>query len=110
MLQAALCYDQLNAGSLASMEIIGRQLQLVEEKQYERSLKPDSVPNGAAADAHLYMGSGVNRGRVCVAPVLSDWIAEELRKEASVLKERRKAREERASLKKGKANNNKGES
>ena len=34
-------------------------------------------------------------GGDCICPVLQEWIAEKLRKESGVLKERRKAREER---------------
>jgi hypothetical protein len=43
-------------------------------------------------------GTGKVRGNLCVCPALQDWISEELRKESAVLKERRKAREERSLL------------
>ena len=44
------------------------------------------------------MGVGGSRGLTVVCPDLRGWIAEELRKESSVLKERRKAREEREAV------------
>ena len=51
-----------------------------------------------AFDAHLYLGASSARGGFCTCPDSQEWIAEELRKESSVAKERRKAREERALL------------
>jgi hypothetical protein len=66
---------------------------LVEERWRDR------VQSGASAeaqlDAHLYAGMPT-RGGLCICPDLSKWISEELQREASVMKEKRKAREERA--------------
>ena len=86
---------------LPMIEILTWQLQLVEERQRERALgnKKNQQQQGAAADSHLYLGGGEFRGNACVAPALSEWISEELRKESSVLKENRQAREERRLLK-----------
>ena len=47
-------------------------------------------------ETHLFLGTAETRGNVCVAPLLQNWIGEELAKEAAAAKERRKAREERA--------------
>ena len=41
------------------------------------------------------MGQQRGRGSALVAPELKEWVAERLQKEAAVLKERRKAREEK---------------
>jgi hypothetical protein len=38
----------------------------------------------------------MTRGSLCICPELSAWIAGELSKESAVMKEKRKAREERA--------------
>ena len=46
-------------------------------------------------EAHLYAGSS-SRAGLCISPELSEWVADEMRKESAVMKERRKAREERA--------------
>ena len=99
LLHTLCCVDGLNVSNLAAGELVARQIQLLEERQRER--KP---PANELVDSHLYMGSSeAGRGGACICPLLSDWIAEELRKESGVLKERRKAREERALMsKKGK--------
>ena len=47
-------------------------------------------------DSHLLLGTSETRGNVGVSPELQKWLGEELSKEASASKERRKAREERA--------------
>eukprot|EP00959_Pyramimonas_sp_CCMP1952_P022666 476003-Pyramimonas_sp.AAC.1 len=36
------------------------------------------------------------RGHLCVAPLLRDFVSQQLQKDAAIAKERRKAREERA--------------
>ena len=41
------------------------------------------------------LGTNQARGNLPICPALSEWITEELRKEAAVLKERRKAAGER---------------
>jgi len=103
-LQVSLEYDQLNATNLCGLELTGRQLQLCEEREYDAMApkggggKKGKAGGGAAPsdmDAHLYLGGGFSRNQICVCPALREWIASELQKEAAVLKERRKAREER---------------
>ena len=47
------------------------------------------------------MGSQLTRGNVCVCPLLQEWASAQLAKEQALLKERRKAREERDLAKKG---------
>ena len=98
LLQVLGCYDQVDISNSAGAEIIARQIQLLEEKHRDcgggGGKGGDS--SGASMDSHLYMGSSSSRGGLCVCPLLSDWIADELRRESAVMKERRKAREERS--------------
>ena len=90
ILQAMCCADQLQSPNLEAAELVCRQVQLLEERHREKKGADESL------DLHLYMGTtSASRGGVCVCPSLQDFISEELRKEAAVLKERRKAREER---------------
>jgi len=87
---------------LAAAELVCRQLQLIEEQQYEDSAaagaKKDGKTDKAAADTEtsIFMGTQATRSGICVCPALTEWLAEQLRAEAAVAKERRKAREERA--------------
>ena len=46
-------------------------------------------------DEHLYLGTSETRGMLMVCPSLASFVSEQLRADASVLKERRKLREER---------------
>ena len=48
------------------------------------------------SERHLFHGASGTRGNLCIAPALQKFIAEEMAKESAVLKERRKAREERS--------------
>ena len=89
-----ICFDQLQVGSLAAAEFCARQIQLVEEKYRDRGVPKDSLELVSESEAALFSGSR-SRTTICVCPALSEWIAEEMRKEAAVMKERRKAREER---------------
>ena len=47
-------------------------------------------------DQFLYMGTGETRGLLMVSPALQEHINSELHREAAILKEKRKVREERA--------------
>ena len=93
-LEFALCYDQLQAAELATMEVLVRRAQMVELKYRDRVVKL-SPTGGVEDDEHLYMGTGLTRGLLMICPDLEDWVAGELQREASAAKERRKMREER---------------
>ncbi len=93
IIQNLVCYDQLDATNLSASELIVRQLQLLEEIQLHSSAAHDSI---AAEEQSLFMGASVGSGCTIISPLLKTWIATEMAREASVLKERRKAREERA--------------
>ena len=65
----------------------------MEEKHKDASKKAQG--DTATLDSNFYLGTTSTRGAVCICPALQDWISDELRREASIMKERRKAREER---------------
>ena len=90
-LEIMVCFDQLAVGALASAEYCCRQIQMVEERWRERVA---GATDDLTAEATLFSGA-FSRGTICVCPALQAWIAEELKKESAVAKERRKAREER---------------
>ena len=96
--QTMCCYDQLDASNLACAELLTRQLQLIEDKHLDRLDSSSSAgrATGPYQDTHLYLGTTSTRGGVIVCPKLQKWIGEQLAAESLVLKERRKAREERA--------------
>lgn len=93
VLQTMVCYDQVDVLNLASAELVCRQLQLIEDRMFQSS--DNGASSAAAEESSLYMGTSTAHGAVLVSPDLKGWIAGELAREASVLKERRKAREER---------------
>ena len=90
LLNAAVCYDQWQVVNLESFELLGRELQLVEEREEEKTTK-----SHVESDNFLFRGQGGVRGYNCVSPELREWFADELRRDAAIMKERRKAREER---------------
>ena len=94
-LETMICYDQLNAGNIACAELLARSIQMVAEKYRERFVGDKE----GSEERHLLMGTHAVRGNLPICPLLSDWLSDELRKEAAVMKERRKAREERQLLK-----------
>ena len=94
ILHAMLVYDQLDVTNLACAELVCRQLQLLEEKQMQSST-PQAESASVAEESSLFMGTASAHGAVLVCPELKSWVSSELSREASILKERRKAREER---------------
>lgn len=94
ILECAVCYDQLNLASLASFELICRSLQSIEEMTKERVLEGSQVPQD-----HYLMSGVQSRTVLCICPELTKYSAAEASIETSILKERRKAREEIAALK-----------
>ena len=101
-LETMVRYDQTNAPKLAAVELICRQVQHIEEQQCEDSAaagtKKDGKADKVAADTEtsIFMGTRAARSGICVCPALTEWVAEQLRAEVAVAKERRQAREERA--------------
>ena len=52
-------------------------------------------------ERRLFMGLGRSKNAALVCPALKQYVADEVAKDAAVLKERRKAREERSLLREG---------
>ena len=109
VLETMTVYDQLNAGELASGELIARELQLLEERVYEEAMSELAAKAGKAKDkahskaddllvgeASHFLGLSESKANLAICPALTEWIAEQMKAEAAVAKERRKAREERA--------------
>ena len=97
LLEAIICFDQLNASEISAVELAARRYQLYEE-YYGHSLR--CVEGGASAEIwlderQLFLGQDRGRGKALVCPLLEEWVAERLKSESAVLKERRKGREER---------------
>ena len=95
VLQLSITFDMLNAGELACVEAISRRYQLIEELY---SMEMDRAQAGDvdwAGERRLFMGSTLGRHGCLVSPELREWLATEVSKTAAVMKERRKAREER---------------
>ena len=90
-LEIMLCFDQFSLGSLASAGYVCRQIQLVEEKHKEKAGSKASVE--LAQEQHLFGGHS-SHTNLCICPDLSAWIAEGMKTEAAVMKERREACEE----------------
>ncbi|CAE8723181.1 unnamed protein product, partial [Polarella glacialis] len=80
--------DQLNIPALQGVEILVRRIQLIKEAH---RISPGS-PDYSAADQ--FLGSSMRRNGAAVDPSLQKYVAEELKAEAAIQKESRKAREE----------------
>ena len=81
--------------ALAMMELLVRQIQIIEEQLKDKFY---TGTGESAIDLHLMSGLS-NRCKLCICPSLSTFVASEAAKDTAVMKERRKAREERALLK-----------
>ena len=77
---------------MACLELVARQLQIAEDKLSHRFLDVDGEQGQAG---YCLMSGASHKSQLCIAPSLKQWIAGEMQKDAAVLKERRKAREER---------------
>ena len=95
ILQIAATSDQLDASNLGSMELVCREVQMIEENYASRL---NSKSGQLSEEHHLFTATRQSQGNVCMCPALREWMAEELKGEAAIHKERRKAREERELL------------
>ena len=93
MIEYAMCFDRVNIGELACFELLLRKLQLIELKYKNRSLKADG--EHLHEEEHLYLGHAATRGQLMVNPDLEQYVASEIAKDCSVMKEKRKLLEER---------------
>ena len=87
MLDLAVEYDRLNVRNLVCIEWVCRRLMLQESAISEN---PDAP---SFEGARHFLGYGERKGGALVAPGLASHVASEMSKEASIMKEKRKARE-----------------
>ncbi|CAK0802743.1 unnamed protein product [Prorocentrum cordatum] len=99
MLESKATFGQCSLPDIAAAEIMSRSVQLSEERRRDRVPTLSGGGGDAAQDAFRRMGLGRSRGKVTARPAPQFWASLELQKEASVMTERRKDREERASAK-----------
>ena len=93
LLELALTYDQLDGSNVAVVEQACRYLQDIEQevRRKNEAIKDFSV-------SQYYLGRHRKTGGALVAPALTAWSAAEASKESAILKEQRKAQEERKAL------------
>ncbi|CAK0806130.1 unnamed protein product, partial [Prorocentrum cordatum] len=102
LLQIGIQFDQLSVSELAIFELICRKAQMIEYKYRDRYLhRMGAAGDDLAEDEHIYFGTSETRGLMMISPALSSYVAAELHKDAIVLKERRKVREERSTARRG---------
>ena len=100
MWELAGSYDQLSIGSLACVEVLARRMQLLEEAK---------GGSGAAAYEGARHFLGWRRPGALVAPALSRFVAERMKEETAILKEKRKADEAKTAKPGSKKKDDKGE-
>ena len=88
-LDLAATWDQLDMANCASMELVGRIYQMIEETR--GSMTTEGLEHFIGRDPT----AGVRRG-VALAPALAEDAMSRQSKEVEILKQRRKAREEKA--------------
>eukprot|EP00971_Amphidinium_carterae_P219605 4360073-Amphidinium_carterae.1 len=88
VLQTAACRDQLNLGSLLSMEILARRAMLIESAHVHSPGNPD-YSHGSD-----FMGLGEQRGGALVSPGLLKLAASKASERTQIMKEKRKMAEE----------------
>ena len=104
-------FDGLDLSNLAGAELAFRRLQLIEYYYSDRG--PGSGNKGAGEgdkkkeddlvykmESAIFSGSHKEFGDVMVCPTLMDYVSKEIETEASIMKQVRKAREERAAASK----------
>ena len=92
IIEAGACYDQVNVMNLASFELAGRWLQMIEHSVGQNAKKPEVVNPG------LFLGNSSRSSGGGLTSALAKHVATRAAEDASVLKEQRKAKEERALL------------
>eukprot|EP00435_Cladocopium_sp_Y103_P006291 s3214_g2.t1 len=102
-------FDGLDLSNFASAEVAFRRLQLIEFMYSERGPggggkgnsktdKKDAMGSLQNYEATIFAGAHKEYGDVMVSPMILEYVAKEVEGEAAVLKQVRKAREERAAL------------
>ena len=96
ILDSMILVDQLNIPALQSAELIFRRLQVIRQAHKASPGNPDY------SSADHYMGWKYKKVAAGVDSDLSAYVANELKSEATILKEARKAREEQQARRRGK--------
>ena len=96
IMDAMVMVDQLNVPALQSAELIFRRLQVIRQAHRASPGNPDY------SSADYYMGWKFKRAGLGVDSDLSAFVATELKNEAAILKESRKAKEEQEARRRGK--------
>ena len=109
-LDVAGSYDGVEIANLAWFEGLMRQAQLIEYTYHQESASGGksggkgkakaSTRAGVLEEAAIFSGSHRDSGELMCAPDLLDFVAKEVERDAGVLKQIRKAREERQQLSK----------
>eukprot|EP00973_Karenia_brevis_P076302 10597721-Karenia_brevis.AAC.1 len=90
VIEMFMSFDQLAVQNLAGIERLVRRFQLIEEKYKHRLPQADNSGITAESDSSLFLGLGSSssfgRQSICVMLELSEYIGEELQKEASISK------------------------
>ena len=97
-MEYAITFDQLQGSEIAALEMIARRAQLIELRHRDKVIG-NNLGVTVDDDTHIYLGTGRTRGLLMVSPLLEEYVSEELSRETSAAKERRKLREERAQSK-----------
>ena len=99
------CIDQVDLTKLAAVEVLLREAQMVEyhyqnvEKDKEETAKKQKGHSAApltSEEMMLFQGTGKSHFESMICPDLMEHIAKALERDANILKQSRKAREERA--------------
>ena len=105
ILDLAGTYDGLDIPNSAGLEHLMRRAQLIEFTYSDRGPAPPTGnksgkggkkgSSGGFDEANIFMGQHRSHGDVMICPELIDYVSKETEREASVMKQVRKAREER---------------
>ena len=99
LFECGVCFDQVNASQLLFFEHVSRRYQLIEEMYKEKLRTAVQGPSGTTTidddEVSLFAGKASHAGIALVSPALASHIASKVAERSSVLKERRKGREER---------------
>ena len=99
LLEHALVFDGLNISELSCMEIAARRYQYWEQF-YAKSLRTNEFGDASssiwvASEGGIFLGEQHSKSLALICPALQEHVTGQLRESAALLKERRKAREER---------------
>ena len=91
ILELAATHDQLDISNLARMEAMSRRLQYIEQR-----IKKKREAGRDFDTQDYYLGRTRRTGGAITSPELQKWVAKSAARDSAILKEERKAAEERA--------------